>query len=74
MSRTPIRTALERLVEQKLVEQVGEKGFRVCQIDWKDCMALYDIREMIESNACLHRRQYHYRSPTGTIEVLYPCR
>ena len=51
ISRTPIRTALERLVEQKLVEQVGEKGFRVCQIDWKDCMALYDIREMIESNA-----------------------
>lgn len=51
ISRTPVRTALERLVEEKLVEQVGEKGYRVCPVDWSDCMALYDIREMIEGNA-----------------------
>ena len=51
ISRTPVRTALDRLVEEKLVEQVGEKGFKVCQVDWRDCMALYDIREMIEGNA-----------------------
>ena len=51
ISRTPVRTALERLVEEHLVEQVGEKGYKVCQVDWRDCMALYDIREMIEGNA-----------------------
>lgn len=51
ISRTPVRTALERLVEEKLVEQVGEKGFKVCQVDWQDCMALYDIREMVEGSA-----------------------
>lgn len=51
ISRTPVRTALERLVGENLVEQVGEKGFKVCQVDWRDCMALYDIREMIEGNA-----------------------
>lgn len=51
ISRTPVRTALERLVQEKLVEQVGEKGFKVCQVDWQDCMALYDIREMIEGSA-----------------------
>ena len=51
VSRTPVRTALDRLVAEHLVEQVGEKGFRVCQVNWQDCMALYDIREMIEGNA-----------------------
>lgn len=51
ISRTPVRTALDRLVEEKLVEQVGEKGFKVCPVDWRDCMALYDIRDMIEGNA-----------------------
>lgn len=51
ISRTPIRTALDRLVREKLVEQVGEKGFKVCQVDWQDCMALYDIREMVEGSA-----------------------
>lgn len=51
ISRTPVRTALDRLVKEKLVEQVGEKGYKVCQVDWQDCMALYDIREMIEGNA-----------------------
>lgn len=51
ISRTPVRTALERLARENLVEQVGEKGFKVCQIDWQDCMALYDIREMVEGNA-----------------------
>ncbi len=51
ISRTPVRTALERLEKEKLVETVGEKGFQVSQVDWKDCLALYDIREMIEGNA-----------------------
>lgn len=51
ISRTPVRTALDRLVEERLVEQVGEKGFRVCQVDWQDCMALYDARKMIEGSA-----------------------
>jgi len=51
ISRTPVRAALNRLTAEGLVEQVGEKGFRVCQINWSDCLALYDIRGMIESNA-----------------------
>lgn len=51
ISRTPVRTALERLVAEKLVEQVGEKGFKVCQVNWRDCMELYDIREMVEGSA-----------------------
>lgn len=51
ISRTPVRTALEQLVKEKLVEQSGEKGFRVCSVDWQDCIALYDIREMLEGNA-----------------------
>lgn len=51
ISRTPVRTALEQLEREKLVESVGEKGFKVSLVDWKDCLALYDIREMIEGNA-----------------------
>ena len=51
ISRTPVRTALEQLEKEKLVESVGEKGFKVSLVDWKDCLALYDIREMIEGNA-----------------------
>ncbi len=58
VSRTPVRTALERLVKENLVKQVGEKGFQVCQVDWKDCMDLYDIRAMIESNAAYIAANY----------------
>ncbi len=51
ISRTPVRTALERLVADKLVEQVGDKGFKVSAIDWKDCLALFDIRAMLEGTS-----------------------
>jgi len=51
ISRTPIRTALDRLVGDGLVEQVGAKGFKVCPVDWKDCIALYDARKVLEGNA-----------------------
>lgn len=51
ISRTPIRTALERLAEEGLVEHAGTKGFKVSPVDWSDCMALYDARGVIEGNA-----------------------
>lgn len=51
ISRTPIRTALDRLTEEQLVEQVGAKGFKVRPVDWKDCMDLYDVRQVLEGDA-----------------------
>ena len=51
VSRTPVRTALEQLEKEKLVESVGEKGFKAAAVDWKDCLSLYEIREMVEGNA-----------------------
>ena len=51
ISRTPVRTALNRLVEEGLVEPAGEKGFKVSPVDWRDCLSLYDAREMIEGSA-----------------------
>lgn len=51
ISRTPVRAALNRLANENFVERFGEKGFKVCQINWHDCIALYDIRAMIECNA-----------------------
>lgn len=48
ISRTPVRTALDRLTAEGLVEQVGEKGYKVAPIKWKDCLDLYEIRSVLE--------------------------
>lgn len=50
-SRTPVRTALTRLIEDGMVEDSDEFGFRVKPILLHDYMALCDMRRIIEGNA-----------------------
>ena len=50
ISRTPVRTALEHLLADGLVEQAGEKGYKVAPVNWRDCLDLYEIRSMLEGS------------------------
>lgn len=51
VSRSPVRAALERLVDEGLVVRTGQKGYATCKIEWDDCLALYKTRELIEGYA-----------------------
>lgn len=51
ISRTPVRNALNQLADEGLVELKDGRGFRVKDIDWNDCAAVYEARKMIESTA-----------------------
>lgn len=51
VSRTPIREALRRLEQEKLVEETG-KGMRVLPITVQDVADIYDIRLRTEGLAC----------------------
>ena len=47
MSRTPLRTALNRLLEEELVEQ-NDKGWYTKQVTAKDAIEIYDLRKILE--------------------------
>lgn len=51
VSRTPVREALRRLEQEKLVEETG-KGMRVLPITEQDVEDIYDIRLRTEGLAC----------------------
>lgn len=48
MSRSPIREALNMLVEAGLVDKVERKGYRVRRIDLQEIQDLYDTRLVLE--------------------------
>lgn len=51
VSRTPVREALNRLVNDNLLVVDGSRGFTVRQLDPKECFDLYELRLAIESTA-----------------------
>ena len=51
VSRTPIREALTRLVQDGLVESRPQRGHFVREVDAKTVEDLYDLREMLEKHA-----------------------
>ncbi|MCR4443211.1 MAG: GntR family transcriptional regulator [Peptococcaceae bacterium] len=51
ISRTPVRTALDRLANEGFVERTDRKGFRVPPLNINDVIELYDFRKIIEGNA-----------------------
>jgi len=51
VSRTPVREALNRLVQEGLVEREGGWGYVIKQITLKDIMDLYSVREALEVQA-----------------------
>jgi DNA-binding GntR family transcriptional regulator len=51
VSRTPLREALSRLVQEGLVENRPRRGHYVRAIDAKSVEDLYDLREVLEKHA-----------------------
>lgn len=52
-SRTPIRYALGKLVEEKLVEYIPQRGMIVKGISIKDAYEIYDIRKSLDTLATI---------------------
>lgn len=48
ISRTPVRDAVHRLSQERLIEIIPNKGFRLHRLDQKDVLETYDIRSAIE--------------------------
>jgi len=51
VSRTPVREALNRLVQEGFVKQIPGQGYFVKEITIKEIEHLYDIREALEALA-----------------------
>lgn len=51
VSRTPLRSAMDRLVADGLVERVGDRGYQAASIGITDCLDLCDARKILEGTA-----------------------
>jgi DNA-binding GntR family transcriptional regulator len=51
VSRTPVREALRRLADEQLVERTANRGCRVKAMTVEDVLAVYLVRESLESLA-----------------------
>lgn len=52
-SRTPIREALNKIEQENLIKIIPKKGVIVTEISLKDILDIYQLRELIESNAII---------------------
>lgn len=67
VSRTPVREALRRLENEKLIQNVPRKGLLVQNIRKTDAIALYDIAMVLESYAA---ELAAYNITTQQLELL----
>ena len=51
VSRTPVRDALRRLLERRLLEVSGGRGLMVRRLDQSEIFELYQMREIMEGTA-----------------------
>lgn len=51
MSRTPVRAALKRLQDERLVEMIPNRGAFVYQPDMEEIQDVFDVRILLESHA-----------------------
>lgn len=52
VSRTPVREALNRLEQEKLVRRVPNRGIFVAELSVQDFLSICEVRSLLESNAC----------------------
>jgi DNA-binding GntR family transcriptional regulator len=52
MSRGPLREALRRLEERRLVERISQRGVRVVRLSGARLRGIYEVREALEGMAC----------------------
>jgi DNA-binding GntR family transcriptional regulator len=67
VSRTPLREALSRLVQEGLVENRPRRGHYVKSVDAKEVEDLYDLREVLEKHAI--RLAVHRLTDTDIVEL-----
>ncbi len=67
VSRTPVREALRRLADEELVERSANRGCRVRAMSLDDVLAVYVVRESLESLAA---RTAAARRPEGLVGQL----
>ena len=67
-SRTPIRDALSRLEQERLVKILPKKGILITGITIQELNQLYETRELIETHVVKH---YGGRIPTDTFIGYY---
>ena len=48
VSRTPLRDAIQRLVQEKYIDIIPSKGFQLHQMDEKDIIETYQFRSALE--------------------------
>jgi DNA-binding GntR family transcriptional regulator len=52
MSRGPLREAMRRLEERRLVERISQRGVRVVRLTGPKLRGIYQVRESLEGMAC----------------------
>ncbi len=52
MSRTPVRTALQSLAQEGLLEYVAKRGYRVKEFTITEIVDAYNVRATLEGMAC----------------------
>jgi DNA-binding GntR family transcriptional regulator len=67
VSRTPVREALKRLADEELLERSANRGCQVRAMTLDDVLALYVVRESLESLAA---RTAAARTPEGLVGTL----
>ncbi len=65
VSRTPVREALHRLVQDGIVEYAPNRGFFVARISAVDIAEIFDLRAALEALAC---RTVGQRRPVSDLE------
>jgi DNA-binding GntR family transcriptional regulator len=75
MSRTPVRQALERLVQEGLVRSDPRRGFWTCTFTTKDIHEIYDLRSALEVLALrLAAPRLSQQDLQAHLEALYAVR
>lgn len=70
ISRTPIRFAMQQLVEEKLVEHVPRIGIVVKGISIKDAYEIYDIRKSLDTLATIKAMHLMTEKDFDELEAL----
>lgn len=70
ISRTPIRFAMQQLVEEKLVEHVPRIGIVVKGISIKDAYEIYDIRKSLDTLATIKAMHLMNEADFDELETL----
>ena len=66
ISRTPMKDALVRLSQEKLIDILPSKGFRLHQMSGEDILQTYQARTAVEG-FCAMQLARNRRTPAGAV-------